>query len=368
MKGIKAFGFSVLLIFMIGAANVSALMASPAKDTMVVNAANSDTGIQPFVPGQAPNQWFYHYVCVASGASIEDTLHISLRLGNERGDSTPVISTVSFSVHGNPTLRDAVSVPSPVSVTAGGSTVFIDFPISTGSLADGVYVANIQLSVSPASKVQLAHDTIHIQVRVGGDGCAAPPTCFITDSAFGALLDCSGNPVALESSFGGTFAIVYNAKKTVVSTNPGQFYYNLIWTNNTGDSHDISLTMSKSDATLKTTGTNALHVAVFESGDLDPANPLVSQFDAVNTNGTPCGTGTTGTTTCKTTVTLGAGQTIWVTWHLAYAKIGKNVSTVAAGGCPGSELIRATCTVNDSSSGDQLTTCTATASGYLKKQ
>ena len=127
--------------------------------------------------------------------------------------------------------------------------------------------------------------------------------------------------------------------------------------------------MSKSDSTLKTTGTNALHALVFESSDIDPTNPLVAQFDLVNTNGTPCGTGTTGSTPCKVTVTIQPGQTLFVTWHLAYAKIGQNASAAgypANNKCPGTEFISATGVISDTDTGDVLATCTATATGYLK--
>jgi hypothetical protein len=368
MKSKRMF-VAFFVVLLLALASVPTLRAAD-KDVLVVNATPSTpNGIEPFVPGQAPNQWFYHYGCVPTDTSLEDTLHVSFTLGNERGDSTPVVATVSFSVKGNPKLRDYITPPSSINVTAGVPTpVIVDIPIATPGLANGVYVANIQISVDPSKKVQLAHDTIHVQVRVAGNCGAPPPICFTTDSQFGALLDCSGDPVALESNFGGTFQIVVNAKKIVVATNPGQFYYNLIWTNTTGAPHNITLTMAKSDDTLVTTGTNALHAAVFESGEINPASPLVSQFDAVNTDGTPCGTGTTGSTPCKTTVTLGVGQTLWVTWHLAYAKIGLESSTVAPGACPGSELISATCTVSDTTATEQLTTCTAQASGFLKKQ
>jgi hypothetical protein len=346
-------------------------LAVPPKDNMTVTAGNSQlSNIQPFVPGQAQNQWFYNYTCIESGNSISDTLPISLTLDNARGDSTPVVAAVSFSANGNPTLAGAISFSPtpPVDVTAGGSTVTEDIVISTGTLSAGTYDVNVQISTDQPSKVTLNHDVIHIRITVADNCAAPPPACFITDSSFNPLLDCSGNPIALESGYGGTFQINFNAHNVIVATNPGQFYYNLIWTNNTGEDHNVTLTMSKSDDTLVTTGTNALHAAVFQSSDIDPTQPLVSQFNAVNTDGTPCGTGTTGSTTCKSVVTVANGQTIWVTWHLAYAKIGQNISNVSPGACPGTEEISATCIVSDTDTTDQLTTCTAQATGYLKRQ
>jgi len=344
--------------------------AVPPKDNMTVTAGNSASlGIQAFVPGQAQNQWFYNYTCVQTGTSLSDSLPITFSLDNARNDVTAVTATVSFNANGNPTLAGAISFsPTTVDVTAGGSTVTADIVISTGNLSAGTYDANVQISTDQPSKVSLNHDVIHIRVTVA-DACTQPKTaCFITDSSFNPLVDCSGNPVALESTSGGTFRIVFNHQNKVVSTNPGQFYYNLLWTNDTGADHKVTLTMSKSDDTLVTTGTNALHAAVFQSAAIDPTQPLVSQFDAVNTNGTPCGTGTAGSTTCKSVATVANGQTLWVTWHLAYAKIGQNISNVSPGACPGTELISASCDVSDTDTTDLLTTCTASATGYLKGQ
>jgi hypothetical protein len=357
-------------IFVLVLANTALLAAT--KDNMTVTAGKSTLlNITPFVPGNAQNQWFYNYTCVQTGTSLSDTLPISFTLDNARGDT--LTATVTLNANGNPTLAGAISfspdTTGSFNVTGGGSTVTEDIVIATGNLSAGTYDANVQISTNQPAKVTLNHDTIHVRVVVA-DNCSTPPTtCFITDSSFNPLLDCSGNPVALEANSGGTFQINFNAHNVIVATNPGQFYYNLIWTNNTGADHNITLTMSKSDDTLVTTGTNALHAFVFESADIDPTQPLVGQFDAVNTNGVPCGTGTTGSTTCKSAVTIHAGETLWVTWHLAYAKIGQSTTSVTAGLCPvGGDLISATCLVSDSDTSEVLTQCTSQATGYLKRQ
>ena len=366
MKNKTLFFTTLALVFLLAAASTTAWASS--KDSLVVSAGTSSPiGIVPFFHG-APPENFYVYTCVASGTSLSDTIPVTFTLsGTAIGGS----ASISSAAHGNPSLAGAISVASnPVSVAEGGSNS-VTITIGPVSLADGNYAANVQFSVdSPnKNKVQIDHDTVHIQVRVGVNGCGGVPSCFITDSTFNPLLDCSGSPVALLSSAGGTFQIVYNNFKKITATNPGQFYYNLIWTNDTGVPHDLTLTMAKSDPTLNTTGTNALHALVFASADIDPTTPLVTQFNLVNTNGTPCATGTTGPTTCKTTVTIQPGETVWVTWHLAYAKIGQNAT--AAGypnnnSCPGTELISATGTISDTESAEVLATCTATATGYLK--
>jgi hypothetical protein len=360
-------------ILMLVLTSTMLLAVPPTKDTMTVTAGNStDLGIQPFVPGNAQNQWFYNYTCVQTGTSLSDTIPITFTLDNAGGGS--IIANVTLTAHGNPTLAGAISFSPnavPFAVTAGGSTVTEDIVISTGALAVGVYDANVQISTDMPSKVTLNHDTIHIRVLVANDCTDPPQACFITDSSFNALLDCSGNPIALESSSGGTFQINFNAKNIIVATNPGQFYYNLIWTNSTGADHNISLTMTNyTPNTLMTKGTNALHAFVFGSGQIDPTQPLVGQFDTVNDDGTPCGTGTANPAICKSVVTVHAGETLWVTWHLAYAKVGQNTTSVTAGACPvGGDLIKAGCTVTDSDTGDVLSSeCPASANGFLKRE
>jgi hypothetical protein len=361
--------FAVALLLVAGSTTA---WAAPPKDSLVVVAGTSGNGTVPFIHGSVP-EWFYVYPCVASGSSFSDTIPVTFTLNGSFINAGTGTASISFNVNGNPALTSAVSVsPSPVSVTEAGGTNSVTITIGPVSLADGNYTANVQMSAA-GQKVTIDHDTIHIHVRVGGCGGGEPADCFITDSSFNPLLDCSGLPVAIDSNGGGTFQIVANNKK-IAATNPGQFYYNEIWTNPSavdgGVAHNITLTMSKSDATLVTNGTNALHVLVFQSGDIDPTHPLVAQFNEVNSNGTPCGTGTTGPTACKVTVTIQPGQIIFVTWHLAYAKIGQpaaNAGYPANNKCPGTEVISATGIISDTDTGDVLATCTATATGYFLK-
>lgn len=371
MKKLRVLLILAVALLLVAGSTAAWASGGPPKDSLVVVAGTSGNGISPHLEGANP-EWFYAYVCVPSRGddntvnNLSDTIPVTFTLTGTRLSGGSV--NVSYNVTGNPALASAVSVsPSPTTVAENGGSAGAIITLGPVSLADGNYVTNVQMSTNQPGSVQIVHDTIHIQVRVGGNGCAGVPVhCFITDSSFGALSDCNGNPVAIESETSGTFQIVYNSNK-ITATNPGQFYYNEIWTNDTGSPHNITLTMSKSN--LNTTGTNALHVMVFQSGDIDPSNPVVADFNLVNTNGTPCGTGGTGPTTCKVNVTIQPGETLFVTWHLAYSKIGQNVS--AAGGtgnkCPGTEVISATGIITDTDTGDLLATCTATATGYLKK-
>ncbi len=219
--------------------------------------------------------------------------------------------------------------------------------VSTGVLADGVYNLNVQIQGTPSSQVQLSHDTIHIQVLVGA-GCSH--SCFFTDSSFNLLTDCGGNPVS--DSSGGTFAIVGNARGRVVATNPGQFYYNLIWTN-PGSTQTVTINLSATN--LLPQGANAVHAMIFNSSGFVAD---LSNWDMVNENGTPCGP------SGPCSVSVPAGNVLWVTWHLTYAGIGSPSAGISSA-CPGNITISATGTLTDNSSAT-LYTCTTTATGYLK--
>jgi hypothetical protein len=81
-------------------------------------------------------------------------------------------------------------------------------------------------------------------------------------------------------------------------------------------------------------------------------------FDLVNGDGTPCGP------TGPCTVTVPSGQYLWVTWHLQSNLIGTSSLPISAT-CPGNEAIAATVTLTDGAG--MVTSCGASASGYLKQ-
>jgi hypothetical protein len=177
------------------------------------------------------------------------------------------------------------------------------------------------------------------------------------------LTDCSGADVT--TNLGGTFAIVPNAKGKIVATNPGQFYYNLIWTNPGGSQ---AVTINLSAINLAPQGANAVHALTFNSSGFTQD---ASAFDMVNEDGTPCGP------SGPCTINVATGETLWVTWHLEYNQIGMSSADVPLRGtvcpegsstpsCSGRNAVSATGTVN-SSSGAQLFTCTVYACGYLKR-
>ncbi len=335
-----------------------ALAGAPKKDTLTVSAQTSQNGVTPIIPGNAPNEWFYAY-CVAHGGSLSDTLPVNFTVSDTDGISGDMY-TISLTANGSPSLKNAIMLPPNFSIQDDGSTTTQNIQISNFSAPDGNYAVTIHISSNDPNKLNIPVDNIHIQVSVGG-ACNPGPSCFLTDSEFDLLTDCSGNAVAGNS--GGTFAIVTNSKGYVVSTNPGQFYYNMIWQNTTGSDQTVTV---KFDATnLIPMGANSVHALVFDSSGFTED---LSSFDMVNQNGTPCGQWG------PCTITVPAGQILWVTWHLTYKYIGYKASTLNL-----PNTCSESCTINSNPKGFISATgtltydstslgCTATACGYLKKQ
>ncbi|GEM_PF-2412096 len=334
-----------------------ALAGPPKQDTLTVTAKTSSGGFTPTIPGNSPTEWFYAY-CVPSGVSLSDTLPVDFTVtdtDNSPGDSY----TISLSATGSNALKSKITLPADFTISDDGSTTTQSIQIGPVSLSDGNYAVTIHISGSPSNKLNVPVSNIHIHVAVGG-ACGGPnPSCFLTDSSFNLLTDCSGNAVAGNS--GGTFVIVTNSKGYVVATNPGQFYYNMIWNNTTGSDQTVTVTFQSSN--LSPMGANSVHALVFDSSGFTED---LSSFDMVNQNGTPCGP------SGPCTISVPAGQILWVTWHLTYTYIGQkaimlNLSSTCSESCSPDYkgYISATGTLSfDSTS----LSCTATACGYLKRQ
>jgi hypothetical protein len=332
-----------------GATITQLVQAGPnPKDQLVVTAQTSSGSagaVAPTAPGNSPKQWFYAF-CLPSGGSLNQTFPLQIQLNNPTGGTSPETAEVSFNAAGSL----ATTPPASFFIQDNSSSQNVSFTVSTGPLADGNHSVNLQISATPNSRVSSSHDTIHIQVIVG-PGCAdSKPSCFLTSSEFDLLTDCGGAYVSGNS--GGTFQIVAPRAK-INATNPGQFYYNLIWTNH-GDTQPVTIELNASS--LSPHGANAVHALVFD------ANGFVtdaSNFDMVNQDGTPCGP------SGPCTISVEAGKTLWVTWHLQYSQIGGSPAGISDT-CPGNALISATGTLKDQA-GVTIGSCTASASGYLKK-
>ncbi|MGH8248430.1 MAG: hypothetical protein ACREUU_18580 [Gammaproteobacteria bacterium] len=324
--------------------------AGPPKDTLVVTALDSTSPaptVSPVLQNEGGGSMNYFYVYAPADCSAR-TFPVQFQLNNTDPNYSGG-ATVSFNAAGG--IASGVTLPASFSINESDGTVIKNIVV-TPPCAPGDYLTNIQVMVHPNSSVIVEHSSIHFRIRLGDPG----QQCFLTDSSYNLLTDCSGAEVWAN----GTFQIVTKANGKIVATNPGQFYYNLIWTN-PGASQPITINLTSSN--LVPHGANAVHAMVFDSsGFVDDKET----WDMVNQNGTPCGP------SGPCTVTVGTGQILWVTWHLQFSLIGSSSTGIAntCGGA-GSVAISATGTL---STGGSLASggtpvadpCTASASGYLK--
>jgi hypothetical protein len=352
--------FKTLICAALCCAAWSAFAGGPPKDIITVTALNSGNGVVPTSPQPFPRQWWY-VICVPSGGSLNDTLHIKFTDTDNNG-VLGEIATISFGAVGNPSLTSGITVPGSITLDDQTNTTdTVDVPISMSSPADGNYQANLQISVSPPGSFTITHDNIHIQVTVGG-ACnpSSEISCFFTDSNFLDLTDCSGASVTINT--GGRFQVVTNSKKIATATNPGQFYYNMLWSNTTGS--DQTVTVNLTSANLAPSNTNSLgqpiaqaaHAYFFDTatGFTDP----LADWLFVNSSGQKCGP------SGPCTITVLANNTLFITWHLVWTGIGQNASGILTGCAYASAPISATGEVVGTNI-DQ--SCTADALGYRKK-
>ncbi len=341
-------------------ASLNSAVAAPPKDIITVTAQTSTNGVVPTSPQPFPKTWFY-VICVPSGGNLSDTLHIHFTDTNNNS-TTGEIATVSFGAVGNPNLTSGITVPASIILDdTSNTTGDVAVPLSKSGLADGSYHANLQISVSPPGSFTITHDVIHIQVTVGG-ACnpSSEVSCFFTDSNFLDLTDCSG--ASITGNTGGTFQVVTNAKKIATATNPGQFYYNMLWSNTTGS--DQSVTVNLSAIGLAPSNTDSLlhpiaqaaHAYFFDTatGFTDP----LADWNFVNSFGQKCGP------SGPCTITVPANNTLFVTWHLAWSGVGQPALWVNTGCATANAPISATGEVVGTNIDD---TCTADAKGYRKK-
>jgi hypothetical protein len=324
--------------------------APPSSDTLVITAQTDSNGFSPVLSGN-PANWFYA-TTIPSNTAVADTIPVQFTLNDTNAISEITPYTVTLKAVGQIAGSIGFDTTS-FSIADGQSTTHYVY-INTINLAAGDYHANVQVSATPPNSVATSHGIIHLLIHVGDAG--NPPTCFITDSDGLLLQDCGGQPVPT----GGEFLIVTNAKK-ITATNPGQFYYNLIWQNTTGG--DVTFTsLGLNGTNVIPAGTNSVHALIYNS------NQFTANFDDVNTNGTPCGQ--TGTA-CKSPITVPAGQTFWLTWHVAYQWTGSPLwpDIPSIGSCP-LPSVHGTITMSALlQNADQSVsiTCAGSANGYTSK-
>lgn len=349
--------YSSILVFLLALAfSTTATWAAgpPSVDVAVTAQTSTPGGVVPDIGGMGnANVSTYSYQ-ITTGASITDSLPIQLcTTSTPTAAGTGYPLTLHFAPQGLGGNLPDVTVPADVTFTADGcQTVSIN--LNTGALADGNYNQNISIQDSSATPsnthVGFDHSVIHIKVTVTSTSSV---TCFTTDSDFNFLVDCAGNSVTSGSA--GVFTIVTNKKSIEVATNPGQFYYNLLYTNGSGADQTVTVTFTRSG--VNPNGTQAIHAMVFSSFPVLSA----TNFDAVN-SAIP-----SGADDKLEGVTVPSGWTLWVDYHLEWAGLGAPAPAGIATSCStANQNFSVIGTVTLVSDGTLLGSCTAGGVGYKK--
>jgi hypothetical protein len=340
---------------------VSAAVAGPppSVDVQVTGQTSTPAGITPTHVGE---NWDYDYNLSTSG--IVDTIPVQICTNsNNDADTTndgyPL--TLSFEETGVGGNLPGVTFPTnPVFTTDGCATVNIS--INTGPLVSGNYVKNFQVkkvSADPSNTQVALHDNnFHIKVNVTSAPSGA--RCYVTDSNGNFLFDCAGTAVTDSGSANGRFAIVVNKKTIEVATNPGQFYYNIVWTNTTGADQVVRVDFLRSGVISH--GAQAIHGEVFP----DPFSGVSpTLFNQVN-DGIP-----SGTDDKLDTITVPAGWTLWADYHLQWPGIGSAAPGGIGTSCATANqsfTVQGTISSTGAGPGPVNESCTAGASGYKKPQ
>jgi hypothetical protein len=335
--------------------------AAGGPPTVAVQVTGQTSTPGTITPTHVGVNWDYDYNAPASG--IVDSIPVEIcTISNNAGDTSndgyPLeLKFVPTGPGGN--LPNVTFPAVPIFTADGCATVNVS--INSGPLSNPVYTKNFHVeavSASPANThVNLSDQNFHIKVRVG-QNAGSSALCYITDSNGNFLFDCSGTEVTDSGSTGGRFAIVVNKKTIEVSTNPGQFYYNIVWTNSTGVDQVVRVDFARSGVIPN--GAQAIHGEVFP----DPFSGVPpSLFNQVN-DGIP-----SGTDDSLDTITVPAGWTLWADYHLEWPGIGSAAPGGIGTSCAtANQAFTVQGTISSTGDGPVSETCTAGASGYKKPQ
>jgi hypothetical protein len=349
--------FSVLaLALVLASISVNAQAAPPPSTILNVTPETSALmGINPLQPAQPANTYFYQYA-VTDGANITDSIPVQLCLGTSTGTWTSF--NVSFS-NANGNLA-GVTMPGGTTFiqTDTCKTVNIDINTGTLTLADHAVAeerkANINIQPKDKNPNNLnvnTFPTIHISVKVSP--AENDTSCFTTNSEGNLLAACNGSAVTASGSDAGRFAITANKQKNIeVSTNPGQFYYNILWTNKTGAQQVVNVNFAGTGAVAK--GANAVHAYAFPAPFSGVSQ---ADFQAVN-DGIPGGSDGS-----IENITVPAGWTLWANYHVEWAGLGNVVPTGIAITCDSANQYQS---MTGTISGGVDRVCSSGAKGYKK--
>ena len=346
-------------------------VAKPPEVAVSSSPQPSSGGVPPATTG---NSTVYEYT-ITDGGSVTDSIPVMFCVTGREN-----ILWTSFQVqtgNGNGGNLTGVALPPNITFTSASTDPDTNLPvcqtstiqISTGALilpdpqTAQMFVKNINISdVNPVPTgsnkptVQWTGSTeIHIKVLVNPATTPSPKiSCFITDSSGNFLTKCNGSLADQSRSDAGRFAIVANKKRIEVSTNPGQFYYNVLYLNSGSTPITVNVDFEKSGVDAK--GAQAIHAALFAP----PFSGITQDgFNDVN-DGIP-----EGTDDKVLGITIPAGWTLWVDYHLQWTGLGSSVPTICATECPTADQpfsVKGTVTEMGGHSED----CTAGAWGYLK--
>lgn len=333
---------------LLGIAATPASAGPPTIVSVSVTAQQSSGGVTPTTNG---SNYFYDYA-INAGLEVEDSIPVGLCAAvTQAGDGAGFPLDIEF---GNGAGGNLPGVTKPATVTflqAGCQTVYIG--VDTGALAAGDYssLVPVQSGGAPSkTNVNVDYQNIHIRVSVTA---GETTRCFFTDSSFQFLLDCAGNVVT--SGNGGRFSIVTNRKNIQVATNPGQFYYNILWTNTTGQDRTVNVDFVKTG--VRPQGAQAIHAKLF------PSFPSVDAAAFAEVNEAIPG----GADDSIENIVVPAGWTLWVDYHLEWATLGALLDQNAALSCSAAnQEISLTGRVSDAETADTLGSCSAGAIGYKK--
>jgi len=371
---------SAALALAIAATLSSSLQAvPPVAPTAVFGLVAHTSSPKGIVPTHNPGETFYKYTyTVPQNSSLTDSITIDVCLdaasnGDAEGWSDDVstdapagafssyisVGTPPWSFNSTSTVigecRQAtisINVPASATSTVGGYQTNIKFRLENGTPSTGPL------------KLKDGWDTerdIHIFVNVTAAQTLTQIFCYLTDSLGFFLQDCAGNAVnASDDHDSGRFAIVANKSKkgsVEVATNPGQFYYNLLWVNNTGVDQTVSASFVKSH--LGASGAQALHWLTFVTNpDQNPTTGLTGFSDVIEAN-------PAGSTGPVDNIVVPAGQTLYITYHLDYLGLGSPVPSGCAANCPDANQPISVSAIVSGSFGTDV--CASGALGYLKQ-
>lgn len=345
------------------AAPQPALSAPPPKVTWTASPGTTTPG--GVTPGYTGNNATYGYA-LTTGTSLVDNIPVKLCAVTDTAGWT------SFEVNFNPSgSLPGVTVPPDVLFTADGCQT-VNIVINSGALGTNNYTANINIQVKnqnpsgfqTTQAVDPPHFTneIHLKVAVAPPSQTPRLSCFLTDSSNKFLSDCSLNPVTASGSDQGRFAINANRRNVEVSTNPGQFYVNLIWQNPLPSTVNVDVNVALTGFVPH--GAQSLH-AMSVPGYLTTISD--SDFNLINTQGDAYGPGTPTGGSITNVPVLGNGSLL-LTFHLEWGGLSKTVPTNCGVGCQNAnQLGGAVSTVSVNNAALPTLTCGTSALGYLKQ-